>query len=406
MAEKSIDFSNCIFCNSDEGKLVQPTLNKKNKSLAGYDYIQKFSETDKPHSKLVMLKSISQNVPISRFLEENNAVYHKKCYDSLRRPKKLNNNDDVAVTEAVAVSSSIDKERRSNSRPGEKVLACFICKKKDSPENLHLVSTLNLNDKIEKIASDLIEFFKHDNQPYPPALSLNGNMRFTKKSDIINSFEVVAEDPTNFLKNCTTFVAEGAVEVQIRRPNTQKTFGEYSKIVFNGFIRDKLSQFERIDIIWDDYRVPSIKEATRNSRGKGIRQKVEDNTKLPKNWGNFLQVNENKQELFAFLSKSIFEDQAVSQSYTTILSTLKENVLCNKPSFYKKGLEPCNHEESDTRLMVHLKDIVADGHKNIVMKTVDSDVVVLAVSTFARSIQEGIAIDKLYIAFGTSKKFR
>ena len=33
---------------------------------------------------------------------------------------------------------------------------------------------------------DLEEFFKHENQPYPPSLSEFGNLRFVKKSDLIS----------------------------------------------------------------------------------------------------------------------------------------------------------------------------------------------------------------------------
>lgn len=65
-------------------------------------------------------------------------------------------------------------------------------------------------------------------------------------------------------------------------------------------------------------------------------------------------------------------------------------------------ISPCDHEESDTRIFVHVLDAVLSGHKKIAIRTVDSDVVVLAVA-FAATIKE---IEELWIAFGTKNEFR
>ena len=43
-------------------------------------------------------------------------------------------------------------------------------------------------------------------------------------------------------------------------------------------------------------------------------------------------------------------------------------------------LMPCTHEEADTRIMIHCRDAVLKGHTSITIRTVDSDVVSIAVS--------------------------
>lgn len=63
------------------------------------------------------------------------------------------------------------------------------------------------------------------------------------------------------------------------------------------------------------------------------------------------------------------------------------------------NLTPCNHEEADTRIMVHVADAVLDGHSKIMIRTVDSDVVVLAVSCL--NILD--TLEELWVHVGTGK---
>ena len=56
----------------------------------------------------------------------------------------------------------------------------------------------------------------------------------------------------------------------------------------------------RLDLVWDTYLPESLKESTREKRGKGVRRKVSGQTKLPGKWMDFLRDSKNKEELFAF----------------------------------------------------------------------------------------------------------
>ena len=46
------------------------------------------------------------------------------------------------------------------------------------------------------------------------------------------------------------------------------------------------------------------------------------------------------------------------------------------------GLQSCSHEEADTRMLLHVKDAMNCGFKSVMIRTVDTDVVVLAVAHF------------------------
>ena len=53
-----------------------------------------------------------------------------------------------------------------------------------------------------------------------------------------------------------------------------------------------------------------------------------------------------------------------------VISPICENIA---------SLAPCNHEEADTRIIVHASAAIKCGHRRILIRTVDTDVVVLAV---------------------------
>ena len=66
------------------------------------------------------------------------------------------------------------------------------------------------------------------------------------------------------------------------------------------------------------------------------------------------------------------------------------------------SLAPCSHEEADSRIMVHVSHAVAHGHRRIQIRTVDTDIVVLAVMV----VKKLPLLDELWIAFGTGKNYR
>ena len=66
------------------------------------------------------------------------------------------------------------------------------------------------------------------------------------------------------------------------------------------------------------------------------------------------------------------------------------------------SISPCTHEEADTRMLLHVYHAAHHGHDKLLVRTVDTDVVVLAVSV----VQCLDAQVELWLAFGTGKHFR
>ena len=65
-----------------------------------------------------------------------------------------------------------------------------------------------------------------------------------------------------------------------------------------------------------------------------------------------------------------------------IISTLSNRVIYSKNYQNTEGLQPCSHEEADTRILLHVKDAMNCGLSLVKIKTVDTDVVILAVAHF------------------------
>ena len=83
-------------------------------------------------------------------------------------------------------------------------------------------------------------------------------------------------------------------------------------------------------------------------------------------------------------------------------SLIGEQVICVPQQEDVNSLAPCNQEEADTRMMLHVAHAAQHGHHQIQVRTVDTDVVVLAVMV----VNKLPAGDELWVAFGTGKNYR
>ena len=131
-------------------------------------------------------------------------------------------------------------------------------------------------------------------------------------------------------------------------------------------------------MVFDVYRKNSLKAATRVKRGKGHTRLVAPETKIPGNWNEFFRDDSNKTELFTFLSEHL-----VIQSYPEgklLFTTVNNQVLCNK----NVCMNECDHEEADTRMLLHLKDCLSSGLKDICIISPDTDVLVILLGIFPK----------------------
>lgn len=84
-----------------------------------------------------------------------------------------------------------------------------------------------------------------------------------------------------------------------------------------------------------------------------------------------------------------------------VYTTCGQNVLCTHVHRDVSALAPCSHEEADTRIILHMVDTINNGYHRIMIRTVDTDVLVLAVSNAVLHSET-----EIWIAFGTGKHLR
>ncbi|XP_078351843.1 uncharacterized protein LOC144636497 [Oculina patagonica] len=68
-------------------------------------------------------------------------------------------------------------------------------------------------------------------------------------------------------------------------------------------------------------------------------------------------------------------------------------------------MQSCNHEEADTRILVHVKDALAKGGRSVLVRTVDTDVVVILIAQF-HMLSSTWPGSTFWVAFGMGKTFQ
>ena len=129
---------------------------------------------------------------------------------------------------------------------------------------------------------NLEEFFKHENQACPPALSDGGGIRLGVESDLLTCLEELIQ-VTSEAPPTSCIVIDGAVIVQMLKPAAVKSFNEYAQQVFVPYMMSKFQEATRLDLVWDRYSADSLKGVVRAKRGKGVRRRVVGGASIPGN---------------------------------------------------------------------------------------------------------------------------
>ena len=140
-------------------------------------------------------------------------------------------------------------------------------------------------------------------------------------------------------------------------------------------------------------------ETLNEGKQRDTRKRVTRQAKLLGNWKNVLRIDDNKDELFPFLGQ---ERVSKNTGHTVIVFNLLDGVVSSRDGQNTDGLQTCSHEDADSRMLLHIKYTMNSGFKSVMIRTVDADVVLLAVAHF-----QGLPkVEQLWIAFGAGKDFR
>ena len=115
------------------------------------------------------------------------------------------------------------------------------------------------------------------------------------------------------------------------------------------------------------YKPDSLKGTAKEKRGKGVRRQVLPTTAIPQNWKNFLRVDDDKTELFRFLTQQV--TIITTMEGAAIYATFARSVLCSVDNADLTNLVPCSQEEADTRLLLHVADAFKARYRKVCVLT-------------------------------------
>ncbi|KAK3746863.1 hypothetical protein QZH41_000037 [Actinostola sp. cb2023] len=263
---------------------------------------------------------------------------------------------------------------------------------------------------------NLREVLKYELTSVPCALAhADGSLRKTTKSVLLSVLEEEVESfprlPVDSGELSTAYLIDGMAVVQMMRSVNSATFGELARKYF-GVITAQLGKngCNRVDVIFDRYdKEDSIKEGERDRRGSSSSYEVRISgpaTPVPKKWNTFISNPVNKTNLKIYLSgawkemaktelkqgeKLVLAGCFEDSDYTLLVTTDGESPLQHMLS---------DHEEADTRMLLHAQDCKHD-HRRIVVQSPDTDVAVLCVYAYHL-----IASEELWFRTGVKDKLR
>ena len=203
-------------------------------------------------------------------------------------------------------------------------------------------------------------------------------LRQGDKASLRNMLIENSSSSSTIIPQGCTWLIDGMAVIQTVKP--QETFREYYKKVIKFIEPPQFSNPKIVGMINDTYFKDSIKEGTRRSRGTGGSkvsiEGFEQHMLKGLQWKEFLHRGDNKDELLASLvccMKS--KEGSMSLRYPYIVTCRDETFSLGTDVTL---LHRCNHEEADTRLVLH----AFLANSDVVIVASDTDVLILMIWTY------------------------
>ena len=198
-------------------------------------------------------------------------------------------------------------------------------------------------------------------------------------------------------QSCTCLIIDGMAFIQMMKTWGSITFGYLSLVYFNT-ITTFYEQFNCscVDIVFDSYQDMSIKSSERDKQGKSVALEVKLYglaTPLPKQWDKHMTNPQNKRNLCDFVVESWCLHGPASMEYGKELVIDGGFSVNNKAVSVKKGTCGdivelfCDHEEADTRLLLHASH-ASRTFKRSVIQSPDMDMAVLCTAHLEKLLCE------------------
>ena len=147
----------------------------------------------------------------------------------------------------------------------------------------------------------------------------------------------------------------------------------------------------------------SIKAVTRSKRmgkKKPIRKVIDGpHVPLPQVWSQFIALDDNKASLAQFISEVIMEKgKDLPERFELVTGGGFSDATDARSTRRDDVSLRANHEEADTRLILHSCEAVNEGHERVLVICRDTDVLLLLVHFMSTNAAE------VWMISGTAKK--
>ena len=208
----------------------------------------------------------------------------------------------------------------------------------------------------------------------PECFTKKQQMYHGNKSQLLKIFDPTPS-LTSTLKKDALILDFSAIVNSQAAVTTAKTLNEFADIVIK-FVKNLSSGCSHIDIVCDSYFDNSLKSHTCEARGCGQFLPFTEATNIPKDFqGHFLKHNRNKVALNSFLTGKLLTHRF---GQAIVFISVDSEIKCNSTHVSEEVLHiGRTQEEADTKIMVPVRYCLLNGFRNIVVKTVDTDVLTL-----------------------------
>ena len=261
---------------------------------------------------------------------------------------------------------------------------------------------------------DLQEVLTHELGPVPWSIAcVDGSLVKTAKSTLLAVLENDLPAVDHVQRNAAWMVDAMAVLQSLTV--APGTFADLALSVFTIVTAPFANGARRVDFVVDQYPRVSIKACERGRRATQGVLRVEithRQQKCPTQWKKFLSVNSNKVGVAAFLAKEWAMPDFAPRLHGRSLYVTYGNAcsLLTSADGQVVDVTPvedlrCNHEEADTRLILHARHACENGERAIVIRSPDTDVAILAVFHFPQ-LQLAARGECVQVFFRTGTKHR
>ena len=263
---------------------------------------------------------------------------------------------------------------------------------------------------------DMMKLLKYELAAVPPSLfHEDGTFRKSKKADLAKKIEENCEEVQVPPKHRslpsskpTIYLIDGMAMLHSLDEKQFITFSNLALVMLKKIVRimkNREDQIDNVTLVFDRYREISIKDIERNRRGAtsiSTQTHIVGNREVH-NYRNFLKSSGNKERLAAFICDFICEKGGEALSYgksITLAGGFSDGELVKKvetDSITDMEELYSNHEEADTRLLLHATYSAKD-YSRVIVRCDDTDVLILLLYYYSR----GELSEEVYMHAGHS----